>query len=353
MSFFPPIASSGEELLVKPNLLFGAVPGRAITTHPEIVRSVVAHIQGLGVSVGVGDSPGGRTSPDRLEKIFNECGLTEGLRGLDVEMRFLDGSVVALPVPGGRMPEVRVSSMVSSFDRIVNVAKLKTHGLMGLTLAVKNLFGLVVGLEKAQYHLRMPQRHDFAEMLVDVATAFPDTFSVIDGVVGMEGEGPSRGTPRRIGVVCASDNPFALDLVVASALGFDPTVVPTLEVSLRRGLTPPMDGIEVVGDGQGALAAVDFTGAPSSRRVPPFLLRIARRRATARPVIMKERCEQCGICIENCPPACISTDASGFPVIDDEACIRCYCCDELCPYGACRTVEPYIARLFRLGTAGR
>ena len=238
-------------------------------------------------------------------------------------------------------------------DAIINVAKLKTHSLAGLTLSIKNLFGLVPGVIKVGYHARFRDPADFALGLLDVARAAKPTLNIVDGVVGMEGNGPSAGTPRGIGAILAGAAPLDVDIVAASLVGVDPTTALTTRVAADRGLTTGhLDDVEVMGDpladlriegfrlpdslnrgrhadrrehqspgenGQGTRRSW-FTQLGSSWLAKQFL---------ATPQV-GPKCTGCGFCAKNCPVQAI-TIVNKRAQIDLQTCIRCYCCHELCP----------------------
>jgi ferredoxin len=218
---------------------------------------------------------------------------------------------------------------------------------MMFTGAVKNLFGMIPGLEKAQFHLKVPDRDDFAEMLVDLLLACHPALCIMDGVVAMEGDGPSGGTPKQVGALIASADAVALDVVASAIAGFDPMDVYTNKAAAGRGLGPlSADDVEIVGEPWRDLAPARFARpAPDlSRNLPPRVARWMRKRIASRPVLeRREACTNCRTCEKNCPVTAI-TMSGRKPAFDYDVCIRCYCCQELCPERAIGLKTPWFVR---------
>ena len=98
-------------------------------------------------------------------------------------------------------------------DGIVNLCKLKSHGMMGMSAGAKNMCGAIPGTVKPEYHFKFPDYSDFADMIVDINEYFKPRLTVTDAVVGMEGNGPTAGDARKMGFIAASKSPHAADLV--------------------------------------------------------------------------------------------------------------------------------------------
>lgn len=320
----------GDKVLVKPNMLEGLPPAKAVTTHPEVVRAVIRAVQKAGGAVMVGDSPGiGGTV-----RVAERCGILAVCREEGVELVAFDEAVELAVPEGGTVKRLEVAAAFTRADKVISVAKMKTHSFMTVTGAVKNLFGFVVGPHKAQFHLRMKRRDHFAGMLVDLTRLVSPVLFLIDGVVGMEGNGPRNGQPKQAGVLLGGANGFAVDLVMADIMGLPAEKLAVASRALALGLTPPLAAIEVAGSG----AAVKTPFLPPKNleslegRLPAWLVGFCQYQLTARPEICAA-CIGCGRCAEHCPPRAI-TMAGGRAAIAMDRCIRCYCCQELCPAGA-------------------
>jgi len=336
-----------ERILLKPNLLVGRPPDRAVTTHPSVFRAVACAFQSAGARLTYGDSPGfGRPS-----SAARRSGIAEVAQELAIPLaEFSEGKEVPFP-DGALVKRFVIAHGALASDGIVSLPKLKTHGLTRMTGAVKNQFGCVPGTLKAEFHARLPNVELFSRMLVDLNRLLRPRLFVLDGIVSMEGNGPQGGTPRPMNVVLISEDPVALDAVACAIIGLDPGLVPTIVHGARGGLGRA-DRISIVGDPLGAFAASDFVA--HRRRKPPSgppgrVSRLARRWVVPRPVVRPSRCTRCGTCVEVCPvrPKAIEF-ARGLtrpPLHRYEICVRCYCCQELCPQGAIEIAVPPIGRL--------
>ena len=215
----------GMKIAVKVNLVSGAPPEKAITTHPSLVAALTKLLIARGAEVVVGDSPGGLFTPAFLQRVYHlsgyeavkEAGATLNLDCATSDATFPQGAV---------LHQFTYTKWLTDCDAIINFCKLKTHGMMGMTAAVKNLFGAIPGAMKPEYHFRFPNAADFAKMLTDLSCFFRPRLHLVDAVVAMEGNGPTSGKPRQLGLLLGSEDPFALDEVCAQVLGC--TAVPTL-----------------------------------------------------------------------------------------------------------------------------
>jgi len=327
----------GCRVLVKPNLLRGNKPEEGVTTHPAVVEATVRYLMNKGCEVIIGDSPGGPFTEASLKGVYKNTGLAEVAEKTKCSLNFNVEGVMVENDRAKKLLKMEVIKIATEVDFIVNVAKLKTHCMMTYTGAVKNLFGLIPGLIKADYHLKMKSNENFAEHLVDICEYAKPVVSIIDGIVGMEGDGPSAGSLRESGVLIISDNPYSADLVGCRLIGFDENIVPTISTARNRkiigstfeeinfpGLT--LDSINIEPFKMPKTASVTFM----SGKVPPFVENFVMDRFRPKPVIVKGKCIKCGICADVCPAKTIEMQKGG-PEIKLETCIRCFCCHELCP----------------------
>jgi len=330
---------SGARVLIKPNFLAPAKPERAMTTHPLVLRAVVEYVLAKGGRPLVADSPG----TGAFERLLREGGYADALRGLDVEMRpFTETVKVDIGGPFGRIDIAREA--VAS-DLVVNLPKLKTHAMMLLTLGVKNLFGCIVGLTKPQWHMRSGvDRRMFARLLVQIYKGVNPAATLVDGILGMEGEGPGRsGTPRRLGILAAGADAPAVDMAICRLVGARPEELPTHQAALELGLLPGPVSIEgdflpVSGFKLPILAPLTFG--------PQRFHRLMRKHLVQRPVADAGLCRLCGECWRYCPAKAITPYAQGVG-FDYDRCIRCYCCVEMCPHGVLKAVETPAGRAAR------
>ncbi|MFW5787686.1 MAG: DUF362 domain-containing protein, partial [Halanaerobiales bacterium] len=243
------IISPGEKVLLKVNLIRGAVPEDAVTTHPVVVKEMADILKKAGAEVIVGDSPGGRFTQKKLKKIYNISGLTEIAQEKGIRLNY-DITFQKQTYKKGKIKKsFIVGNYINKVDKIINMPKLKTHGLTMYTGAVKNLFGAIPGLLKGEYHLKMPEVDLFSEMLLDLALFIQPCLNIMDGVTGMEGEGPSAGIPRKFGYLMASTSSSALDIAAVYLLGIEPeTKVPLINSLKNRNLPYKREDIKIKGD---------------------------------------------------------------------------------------------------------
>jgi uncharacterized protein (DUF362 family)/NAD-dependent dihydropyrimidine dehydrogenase PreA subunit len=339
----------GQRVLLKVNLLSKASPERAVTTHPEVVRALIGSVRGVGGIPFVGDSPGGPNTPGQVRRLWEQTGIGAVCAEENADLVLFDDDCVRVGNEGASLyGAFTLGRAVVDADVIISVPKLKTHGFMMFTGAVKNLFGCIPGLEKAQYHLKVPDRYDFASMLVDLMLTCRPALAIMDAVVGMEGGGPAGGEPRQIGALIASVDCLALDMVASAIAGLDPMEVYSNRSGAWRGLCPStVDDIAVLGVDWRELAPADFKvpARDVSVRMPAWLGRRLRGWTTARPYLeAAARCTRCAQCEQVCPVGAIRVGTSG-PAFDHDVCIRCYCCQELCPTQVIGLKVPVVARL--------
>lgn len=346
-----PIIHAGDRVAVKPNLVMARPPQEATTTHPEFVRAVVRAVRRRGGVPVIAESPGGPYTKRNLKNIYAATGMEAMAREENVPLNY-DITSAERPAEGAEycrvFPAIRP---VLEADAVISVAKLKTHCMTGYSGAVKNLFGVVPGLTKPEFHYRFPDKAAFGGMLVDLCETIRPVISFIDGIVGMEGDGPTGGSPRPMGLTAASRNPHALDLVCSRLIGMAPDDIPTLRDAISRGLCPDdIRRIPLLGDRAErflcnfAKPQSQTTDFMRNLRVPAFIRLPLTRLMTPRPAIRTARCVGCGKCAESCPRHTISI-RDHKAVIDYGQCIRCFCCHEMCPQ---RAIDIRRFRLFGL-----
>ncbi|MDP6107020.1 MAG: DUF362 domain-containing protein [Candidatus Brocadiia bacterium] len=320
----------GARVLVKPNLLAARPPETAVTTHPAVVDAVLRIVLGRTRDVTVGDSPG----LGDAHAVAEASGIAEVCRNLGVPVVDFRDSVQVKTAPGALFPALEVAREALDADVIINVPKLKTHGMIRLTMGVKNMFGCVVKARKPQWHFRAGgDAGMFAAMLVDVYERLRPAVTIMDAVVGMEGQGPGRGEPKPVGLLVAGVDAHQLDWTCARLVGFDPLSVPTLGVACGRDLLRPGEICSSVPPEPFFTAFAQPRPRDLTFSVPAVLRSLLHRHITTRPVVLGERCEGCVECLRICPAEAITVRGK-LPRIDHARCIRCYCCHEVCPHAA-------------------
>ena len=337
LSFVKP----GMKVAIKVNLVTGASPEKAVTTHPQVVKALSAMIRARGGIPVTGDSPGGPFNEGALKHCYKLSGLISD----GIELNYDTGISKASFPEGKVMKSISYTSWLKEADAIIGVCKLKTHGMMKMSANVKNFFGAIPGTEKIEYHYRFPDHAAFADMLLDINEFLKPILYITDAVVGMEGNGPTFGTPRKTGLLLASSDAYAIDAACAQIMGIDPMEVPTIKAAFERGLWSPDPTVDfssyAVPDFElnDKVKEIDFHG----RFMPAFLVPAAKRLLQSKPGCETKKCIGCGKCSEVCPAKAIVIKDKK-PFIDRNKCIRCFCCQEFCPAGAMRVKRPFAAR---------
>lgn len=229
----------GDRVLLKPNLLTGSRPTKECTTRPELVRAVAEMVMEVGGKPFLGDSPAFGSA----KGVATANGLLPILEELNIPIVEFHGK--RYQTVNDDFNHLLLSKEAMEADVIINLPKVKSHMQLTVTLGVKNLFGCVPGKMKAWWHFEAGKDTTrFGEMLVETARAINPNLTILDGIVGHEGNGPSGGEPRDLGVLAASDNVFALDRAMLEILKVDPLQVPTIAASQRLGICPELSEID-------------------------------------------------------------------------------------------------------------
>lgn len=321
-------------VLIKPNLLLPATVEQAILTHPLVVKTAAQWALDRQARVSIGDSP----ATGSMQKIRRVGGYDAALAGLPIEFNnFKSTKRIDIGQPFGR---IDMAGAPLETDVVLNLAKLKTHSQMLLTLGVKNLFGCIVGLRKPEWHLRSGiNRQLFARLLVQIHEAVAPAVTLIDGILALEGQGPGKsGTPRRLGVLVGSDNAHLADAAVCKLINLKSNRLPTLAAAEKLGLLPEGAGDVAIPKEIPMVTDFRFPELATAAFGPKRMRRFMRRHLLQRPVVDTLLCELCGQCRKYCPAKAIAQDTQMIH-FNYDACIRCYCCIEICPHGALKAVE--------------
>ena len=346
LSFVKP----GMRVAVKVNLVTAMKPEKAATVHPSVVCAVTRLLRERGAEVVIGDGPGGVVSAAYLRVVYDVCGMHQA-EAFGAKLND-DFSIKEADYPDAAVAhQFPYTAYLSKADAIIDLCKLKTHGMMGLTCAVKNFFGSIPGTAKPECHYKYPRAEAFANLLVDLYEYSKPGLCICDAVVGMEGNGPTQGKPREVGCLIVSSNGHLLDSVAAGLIGLKAEDVPTLKAASERGLLPsnPM----LYGDPV-RFKVPDFETVPAQSSVFFHVLGegipgkiadfFAARILTPYPNLSKDECIGCGKCAQVCPAKAIRIK-KGRPEINRRVCIHCFCCQEFCPKGAMKVEKTLIRRL--------
>jgi uncharacterized protein (DUF362 family)/Pyruvate/2-oxoacid:ferredoxin oxidoreductase delta subunit len=320
-------------VLLKPNIIGQNTPDQAVTTHPSVVDAVCRIFTEHRCRISIGDS----------SAFYQGGGTRLGLETSGMSAVAEKYGATLLPFETTRLRRVSSGKALNPFyitgavyehDLVVNLPKLKVHRLARYTGALKNTYGCVVGGSKQVYHSLFQERADYKEFwgkpLIDVYEAVNPGLSIMDGIIGLDRDGPAaNGTPRKTGLLLISKNGTALDVVACRILGFDPQWVPAVREAISRGLTSLEKAVAL-----GAVPSVPYVKLPDAKPLTGIMKKLDGYmfdQFIVEPRIEKRSCDRCGKCVEDCGPRAISYDSKKFPRIDYEKCIYCYCCEEYCP----------------------
>jgi len=338
----------GMKIAIKANLMMRAKPEKATTVHPQVAVALCELLAEKGARIVLGDSPGGPFNAAYLAQVYSSTGMRAILEtgaALNDDFSFTEVSNPSAVTA----KTFQVTNYLLEADAIIDLCKIKTHGLMAFTGACKNFFGAVPGMRKSEYHYRYTTHELFANMLVDICEWCKPRLSIGDAVMAMEGNGPSGGTPRFMGAILVSFNPHALDLAAAHLMNLTVNDVPTLRAAAERNLIPKtVSDLHVFG-GLSAFVVPDFQLTPKHDVTlwgtkNAAVAKILSRFFASTPKVDRKQCVGCGECAKICPASAIRISRKRAH-IDARKCIRCFCCQEFCPKGVIRVHRPAIARL--------
>ena len=319
---------AGKRVLIKPNVLRASKANEGIVTHPAVLQAVVAKVASLQpAELIVGDNPG-LFSYGANEASFEETGLMQAAQGY---YQNIGNDSVQVAFNPDYMPHVSVSRAVLDADVIISLPKFKTHGLTVMSGAIKNSYGFLPGGQKARLHKAAGNPERFHNLVVEVFQLRVPDFFIVDAVVGMEGNGPASPDLRDVGKILASDNAVALDAVIATMMGLDPSRLAFLKKAKACGLGDyDLDQIDIIGEldpfADYKLPPLGGEAIMDNATVQDFI----QARAEVRPVVDHDLCTACETCVEQCPVGALEM-IDDFPQADEPTCITCFCCQEICP----------------------
>lgn len=348
---------AGKKVVIKPNLVMSKSPDHAATTHPAVIAAAARNLFELGAdSITIAESWGGPYTEALIKNHYKGCGIQEIAEKEGILLN-TSAATGEMKYPEGiKCRRFNIIEPIREADVIVNISKLKTHSLTGMSAAVKNFFGTVPGVEKFEMHARFPEISDFSGMICDLCEMLckeKEVIAICDGIVGMEGNGPTGGSPKAFGVLLTSRSPFCLDLAAEALLDLEGTTT-VQKVVRERGLCPDTsDRLSVIGDAiencrAKELVLPDAQSGFLLKKLPTFMGGRLARVFQPRPIINKTTCVGCGKCKESCPMhtiTIVNTSKGKKAKIDHSKCIHCYCCQELCPINSVKIKKNFLIKL--------
>lgn len=344
--------AKGSKVFIKPNLIRDINCDKAATTHPLIVQAVAEKlIKEYNCKVTIGDSSGGTFNAGFMNSVYRVSGMTKAAENANCQLN-TDFSSSKVSLNNVNLAKIDIINAFLDADVVINLAKFKTHSFTAFTGACKNLFGLIPGLIKVELHSRFPQVEEFTDFLIDLVNfAAPKiALNIVDGIIGMEGAGPTNGTPRYVGKLFASTNPYLVDLACVCNI-YDISEVPLIVHAIDKGLiTEDMlnDDIvkqQVVEKIQNYKIVPVKTFMKSLSKSPSWTKRFFKKQVTDKAIINRSKCKGCGKCVTHCPKQAV-TITKHIAKINQKNCIRCYCCQELCAYDAVKLKRTLVGKIF-------
>ncbi|MFA5859665.1 MAG: DUF362 domain-containing protein [Elusimicrobiota bacterium] len=338
----------GQRVYLKPNLAGPFPPDKAVTTHPAVVEAVVRLVQSVGGVPVIIDSPAGVHTGPYLKTVYSISGMEQVAKNTGAELCY-DTDIIDVKYPEGKvMKNFTLTKPLAQAEVIINIPKLKTHMFTTFTGAIKNFYGSVPGVMKVAYHSKFPEVQIFAQLLLDLYNYHKPriVLTVVDGITAMDGNGPSWGKPKHVGIIAAGTNGFAVDHVLCGIVGINTALVPTLE--LMDYEIPVVEGDKVTG-----MTAEEFIPPESNtvtdglialKFIPPSLRKTFGHYLLPKPVVDKYKCRGCRVCADSCPQKTIVMRNKKARVIDS-GCIRCWCCNEVCPHGAVTLKQSFLGKM--------
>ncbi|MEE0981867.1 MAG: DUF362 domain-containing protein [Acutalibacteraceae bacterium] len=330
---------AGAKVLLKPNLVVDKDAAFSVTTNPRFVYAVIRYLKNIGVEdITVADCPGGALLLfSEMETVYRKTGysfLSEFAKlNTDFESKDINSPEDSVN------KDFNIINAVSEADFIINIPKLKTHNMTCITAGVKNLFGCIPGLQKPAFHAKYPAVNDFSNMLVELAQTVKPDFTIVDAIDIMEGDGPTNGKKRHLGLTFSSCDVFSMDAYIVNLLGIPEDFVATVSASRKKNLV--QEDMEIIGDADFSLEKPILL--PSGfNATSGFGKLTAKLKTTAEKLIssvfmsypqMNEKCVLCKKCVVTCPKNALSIENKKI-VLNKKVCIGCLCCDEVCPNAA-------------------
>jgi ferredoxin len=229
---------------------------------------------------------------------------------------------------------------------MVNLPKLKTHDIMTLTLATKNLYGCISGLHKSHLHKAHPKTADFANIIIKLYKMIRPSLHIVDGILSLEGNGPAKnGVPKKLGVVVIADDALSCDYAISKLLGLKDDFNPLIRQAKKEGLLE--EDLEIVSEFNGeVIKDFKFPRGFILNGLPSPIISIVKGLFNFKPIVDRSKCVGCAKCVAVCPKGAVTLKGSKA-VINYKQCIMCMCCSEMCEFGAIDLYESFCIKAIK------
>ncbi len=343
------IIKPGSKIFVKINHLSPpSPPNQAIVTHPALTKEVLVLLKDIGHSITVGDDIQSKQRDGFLISGYREVCTELGIRLVNLK----EAGFRRVDFEGEMLKKAYISPLLLDSDTIINLPKLKTHSFTVFTGAVKNMYGIIPHGLRCSYHRRFFKNELFSQMLVDIFSCAPPHLNIMDAIVAMEGEGPSAGNPKNVGLILVSQDAVALDAVASKIIGLDPADILSTKYADERGLgSGQLDKIEILGERIQDIQVKDFKNSAIAvglirKKIPALLHAFIQDQLVLIPEVNIRNCTACWECVDICPMGAAEQHEE-VARIEKSLCIHCMCCHEVCRFHAVKLKQRTFGRIVR------
>jgi uncharacterized protein (DUF362 family)/Pyruvate/2-oxoacid:ferredoxin oxidoreductase delta subunit len=343
-----PVIKEGAKVLIKPNLLTDELPENAATTHPAVVRALVRYVKQHNAIPIVGDSPAGALN---IKKVWERTGIKAVCEEEGAELVSFEQYGAASFTY--EKTQFSISKYALEADLIINAPKLKTHTLITLTNAVKNLYGTMPGYQKTVHHKELFTPEQISGLIAELYAIIRPQLNVCDAIHAMEGAGPSGGEITSLNFLAASTDAALLDTAISHILRIPFESIPYLVAIRERKLTETdASRITMAGDALEKIKDRKFKLPRTAivRKIPQCLIKLLKPFLWLRPAFSNKKCILCKRCIEACPMKALSIwKNKKTPLLQRALCIGCCCCHEVCSVKAIHMRLSPLLWIIRMG----
>ncbi|MGC8765794.1 MAG: DUF362 domain-containing protein [Brevinematia bacterium] len=328
---------ANEKVLLKPNIFSQNFPEQHSITHFTIVEALCNILKENNCEIFIGESIA-FYQKGLTKKAFKTSRIEEVAIKYDARLvPFEEERLIGITQDFTILKKLYLPEILFKVDSIINLPKLKTHSAMRLSGAVKNLYGCIPGGFKQKAHLIAKDDFEFSDILIDLNLLIKPHLNIIDAIYALDGGPTALGRPKKLGKILISDNPFAVDVVVARMIGYEPEDISTLIRAKERGLVD-FDDIEIKGNFLvkrfNSLIKGDF-----AKEIKPSIFVT---KTYVSPYVDNTVCNKCYKCLEFCTPKAIEKSETSYPVVNYERCVYCYYCFSGCPKKAIKPESAFL-----------